>query len=415
MKRQFVCLSLLLGLIGCVLPICAQQPASEAAPAMLSFAGTLTRSDGKPLHGTVGVNFYLYAEKQGGAPLWMETQNVHVDKTGHYTVMLGAATAQGLPAEVFVGSGPRWLAVQVSGAAEQPRTLLFSLPYGGPAIASVRANQSQEVAPGPQGVQKLPPTVHGNGVANFIPLWTDTKIIGESVMTQSGSTIGVQGQVITTGSVGVGTSTPAVNLDVFAGTQGVHAPMAQFGSKGTTDSNSILTYNGTGTTEMFQSGCAGCFVPGAQAGDGGVRVNSGKSLFLGDSANARLRLDSAGNASQPPSAGGMVKAMLSYVGGGNVITFCFNSTLSGAAASKPPCGFTVDETGVGDYIFDLGFQVRGRFFSITPYHDKSDGDPDRLSVCNDAGCIHTLTPNQLEVTTFQGGKFFNSIFWLIVY
>jgi len=105
MQRQFVCLTVSLALIGWVLPVCAQQRASEVAPAMVRYTGTLTGSADQPLHGTVGVNFYLYAEKDGGAPLWMETQNVHIDNKGDYSVMLGSASAHGIPGEVFEGGG----------------------------------------------------------------------------------------------------------------------------------------------------------------------------------------------------------------------------------------------------------------------------------------------------------------------
>src|SRR5262249_47834647 len=127
-------------------------------------------------------------------------------------------------------------------------------------------------SPNPQQAQSLlgVKVVSPGATPNFIPVWTGAKIIGESVMTQNESTIDVAGNLGATGNVGVGTATPATNLDVFSSTPGVHAPIAQFGSAGATDSNSILTYNGSGRTEMFQSGCASCFVPGAQAGDGGV-------------------------------------------------------------------------------------------------------------------------------------------------
>lgn len=111
---------MLLVLIGCVLPLCAQHGAT-GLPSVVKFAGTLTSSDGQPLRGTVGVNFYLYAEQEGGAPLWMETQNVRPDSNGHYSAMLGSASAHGIPAEVFVGGSARWLSVQVSGEVEQAR------------------------------------------------------------------------------------------------------------------------------------------------------------------------------------------------------------------------------------------------------------------------------------------------------
>jgi hypothetical protein len=53
---------------------------------------------------------------------------VNPDKTGHYTVMLGSTTTQGLPSEVFASGEARWLEVQAQGQVEQPRTLLMSYP-----------------------------------------------------------------------------------------------------------------------------------------------------------------------------------------------------------------------------------------------------------------------------------------------
>lgn len=117
-------------------PILAQQtPAQPAAsadhvvPSLVKYAGTLSGTDGKPLTGTQGLTFLLYKEESGGAPLWMETQNVQADKNGHYSALLGSANGQGLPADVFMTGEARWLAVQVSGQAEQARTVLLSVPY----------------------------------------------------------------------------------------------------------------------------------------------------------------------------------------------------------------------------------------------------------------------------------------------
>jgi hypothetical protein len=57
---------------------------------LVNFSGTLTDVNGKPLTYLVGVTFYLYSQQQGGAPVWMETQNVQPGKNGYYTVMLGS-------------------------------------------------------------------------------------------------------------------------------------------------------------------------------------------------------------------------------------------------------------------------------------------------------------------------------------
>src|ERR1022692_346153 len=102
---------------------------SGLVPPLVTFSGVLSDLNGKSLTGTVGVTFSLYKESEGGAPLWLETQNVQADKTGHYSVMLGSTTRQGLPSELFTTSDARWLGVQVQGQAEQPRVLLVSVPY----------------------------------------------------------------------------------------------------------------------------------------------------------------------------------------------------------------------------------------------------------------------------------------------
>ena len=404
MHRQCVCLIALLVWIGSALPVCAQQEASATFPSTLQFSGTLIGSDGKLMRGTVGVHFNLYKDQQDSVPLWMENQNVRLDQHGHYSVMLGSASAHGLPAEAFAGGGARWLSVQASGQAEQPRTLLFSLPYGPASMAAQAAPPVQRADAGTQIAPVLPPTVHGNGIANFIPVWTASNIIGESVLSQSGS------------NVGVGTRTPGTNLDVFSSIPGIHAPIAQFGSAGTTDSNSILTHNGSGATEMFAVGCANCFVPGALVGDGGIRVSRGTHMLFGDSGASRLILDGSGNADQPRTGGGLVKAMIFFSpnNGGKIIS-CFNSTLFGAAATKPPCGFGFDIAGIGDYVFFMGFQVDDRFISLT---GAVPGFVAPLSVCNDiiGTCGHISTNQQLEVTSVSiAGIFSDQKLYLIVY
>ena len=121
-------------LIGCAVLMEAQQPAGASTrstavvPSLISFSGVLTDDNGKALSGVVGVTFAVYKDTQGSAPLWLETQNVHPDKTGHYTVLLGATCSAGLPADLFVAGETRWLVVMI-GQAEQPRVSLVSMPY----------------------------------------------------------------------------------------------------------------------------------------------------------------------------------------------------------------------------------------------------------------------------------------------
>jgi hypothetical protein len=74
-----------------------------------------------------------------------------------------------------------------------------------------------------------------------------------------------------------------------------------------------------------------------------------------------------GNTGQARNAGGLVKAMV-YVNGWNPpynIIRCFNSMLTGPAATAPPCGINFTEEAFGHWLFDFGFEVDDRFVSAT--------------------------------------------------
>ena len=101
--------------------------------------------------------------------------------------------------------------------------------------------------------------------------------------------------IATGGKVGIGTVTPAVQLDVLATTAGTHAPLSQFGSTTTTDSNSLKVYNGSGFSEIFAVGNVNNFVQGSAVGDGGMRVATGHSLVFGDSSAVRMTIASNGD------------------------------------------------------------------------------------------------------------------------
>jgi BMFP domain-containing protein YqiC len=93
-------------------------------PRLIKFSGAVSSAQG-----TVGVTFALYKDQTGGAPLWLETQNVAVDQNGRFTIYLGANHAKGIPADLFTSGEARWLAVQADGQPEQSRVLLVSVPY----------------------------------------------------------------------------------------------------------------------------------------------------------------------------------------------------------------------------------------------------------------------------------------------
>src|SRR6266403_6263469 len=134
---RWVGVGLLFSLGWCVAGVQAQQPVAaepqapsrtvqtpqEVVPALpvprlVKFAGTLKDELGKARTGVVGVTFAIYKEQEGGAALWVETQNVELDEQGHYTVLLGSTKSEGLSLELFTAGEPRWVGVQGNLAKE---------------------------------------------------------------------------------------------------------------------------------------------------------------------------------------------------------------------------------------------------------------------------------------------------------
>src|SRR3990167_6042764 len=92
----------------------AVSPAPELSPPRwVQFSGVVKDGLGNPRTGVQGVTFSLYKEQEGGAPLWLETQNVALDEQGRYGVLLGATASDGLPLELFSSGDARWLGVQL--------------------------------------------------------------------------------------------------------------------------------------------------------------------------------------------------------------------------------------------------------------------------------------------------------------
>jgi hypothetical protein len=224
-------LSLLIVLL-CSLSGQAQQGATAAnamVPPLIQFSNVATDEDGNTLSRVANITFSLYSSQQGGEPLWTETQNnVPLDSTGHYSVQLGITKPAGVPTTLFATGEARWLGVQIAEQPEQPRVLLLSVPYalkagdaatigGLPPSAFVLAAPSSSVVSTPQdagatGQNSDPPptgSITGSGTVDFIPLWTTTSNIGNSVLFQSGSG--------NTAKVGINTTTPTATLDVKGG------------------------------------------------------------------------------------------------------------------------------------------------------------------------------------------------------
>ena len=74
----------------------AQQATQAPVPPLMRFSGTLPGSEGAAV-----VTFSLYAEASGGVALWSERQVVNFDGLGHYSIVLGSASSEGLPVALF--------------------------------------------------------------------------------------------------------------------------------------------------------------------------------------------------------------------------------------------------------------------------------------------------------------------------
>jgi len=268
MSRMSALLSGCLLVICCILPMSAQQPPASAnhsnvvVPPLVNFSGVLTDANGKPLTHLTGVTFLLYKEEQGGAPLWMETQNVVPDKNGHYAVMLGSTSSTGLPADIFVAGEARWLAVQPQGQAEQPRVMLLSVPY------ALKAVDAQTIGGLPPSafVLAAPPISSANTTTPTTgaqPLAT-----GTTPVTTAGGTVNklakfdatadiTNSQIFDNGTnVGIGNTAPAAKLDVTGGatvrgllflpTQGTATATTAYNSQPIKLTSSVFN-GGTGT------------------------------------------------------------------------------------------------------------------------------------------------------------------------
>jgi hypothetical protein len=294
MTHTSVRVSVCLLLICCALPLMAQRAASAdgVVPAMVKFTGTLNDINGKPLTGTVGVTFFLYKDQNGLAPLWMETQNVQADKNGHYSVMLGSGTSHGLPTEAFTAGEARWLGVQPSDQAEQPRVVLVSVPYalkaldaetlGGrpvsafmvaPPSGSAGSKESQQGSLAEQAneIVCLSGTACKTG---FVPLFSSnggSAKVNDSIIRQSAGAISVAGSETVTSSA----SRPALSGQssgtnaVSDGVDGVTSSGTASGVAGINNGNGIGVY-GTGGTGVFGTGGYGVWGEVSSPGIDGV-------------------------------------------------------------------------------------------------------------------------------------------------
>ncbi|MGO9302730.1 MAG: hypothetical protein ACLP3R_03375 [Candidatus Korobacteraceae bacterium] len=294
MKHRLCCAVLVL--LSLVLSMTAQTTSGNAVattttavattaqvPRLVRFSGALTDATGNAPGSVVGVTFSLYAEQSGGAPLWSEVQNVQVDKTGHYTALLGFTQPDGLPIDLFTAAQAQWLGVRVEAQAEQPRIMLLSVPYalkaadaetfgGKPPSAYASASSSaNSVLNGsihdPKVKNDHPLTLSGSGTTDYIPLWTNASTLSSSVIYQGSGH-----------EIGIGTSNPVTPLEVTGSNSVSIVDVTQTGSSGNAVSGDITATSGNGDGVAGSTASpAGTGVIGLNTATTGVAVGTGGS------------------------------------------------------------------------------------------------------------------------------------------
>jgi hypothetical protein len=244
----------------------AQTASPAAVPRVINLAGVFQPVDGQPPRAVETVTVALYADATGGAPLWQETQSIEVDSKGHYALLLGAASSEGVPVAVLA-AGARWLGTTFDrpGEVESPRVPLTSAPYalraadadtlgGHPASAyllapSATTGNGGTTATGTSTTtagQSANSTASGDvvlaGTPNFLAKYVNSADVGNSAVYETG------------GAVGIGTTTPLDLFHVrFTNTSGSATGLAvqNLGNTATSYSG-MLFYDQNGALGQFQ-------------------------------------------------------------------------------------------------------------------------------------------------------------------
>lgn len=207
----------------------------------------------------------------------------------------------------------------------------------------------------------------GYGVKGTVSV-SGTGVYGENTSNAAGA--GIQGRADAVNSVGVGGTSTA-----GTGVSGTSATGT--GVRGTTAAPSDVNSVGV---EGVNSGQYGYGVRGEHKGSGfGVYGTSRATGVGGESptgigvlGRGPTAIRAEGNAVQSLGFGGFLKAAVivdvTKPAGGQIVR-CYNSQLTGAAATTAPCGFSI-ESARGQWRVVFGFDTRNTFASATLTDDE---------------------------------------------
>jgi len=213
----------------------------SVVPRLIQYSGVVKDAEGKPVTRSVGLTFSLYQFQEGGSPLWVETQTVQSDSQGHYTVLLGANSADGLPQDLFSSGSARWLGVQpaLPGAGEQARVLLVGVPY------ALKAADAETLGGKPASAYITTDTFNASGIS------------------------GVSGGLVPAGA------TPVTASEQDRSTAAARRDGKKASSAGPLTPCSGITADGTATANQVAKFTAGCIIHQSQLFDNGTDVGVG--------------------------------------------------------------------------------------------------------------------------------------------
>jgi hypothetical protein len=259
------------------------QTANGSVPRLIRFSSVAHDETHNPTTGVVEITFSLYKDQQGGSPLWVETQNIQADANGHYTALLGSASAEGMPLELFSSGEAQWLGVQIQGQPEHARVLLVSVPY------ALKAHEAE--------------TLSGRSISDFVLLnkassssssnATDTPAVSNATSASSWARIDKDGPTnfmgsnatqivsVTQNGAGLGLSATSHALAAVAGTITGESNTAVYGlASNTSKGSNAAGVTGQSNTETgpgvagYANGINGTGVLGlASATTGGTGVS----------------------------------------------------------------------------------------------------------------------------------------------
>src|SRR5262245_52418738 len=195
----------------------SQSVSSAAVPRLIEVTGVFRPADGLPAGPVETVTLSIYADEEGGVPLWQETQTIAMDAQGRYSLLLGATSPDGIPAAVF-GSEAHWLGTRFERAreVEGSRMRLTSVPY------AIRAADADTLGGRPASAYLLAPNAGGKtsaeatavepggsanavlpGTADFLAKYVNGVDVGSSSVFE-----------LAGGAIGMGTTTPFDRLHI---------------------------------------------------------------------------------------------------------------------------------------------------------------------------------------------------------